>query len=319
MNHSHMSSNRRLTSAIALAVAVVLLLVSASSVATLAAAAKPQHFPSAEAAATALVDAAKAGDKAALLAILGPTAQALVTSGDEIADREGRARFVREYQEAHRLVSVGEGKVTLTVGEREWPLPIPIVKDAAGWWFDTAGGREEILNRRIGRNELSAIQVCLAYVDAQREYYIRDPDKDALLAYAQRLGSRPGKRDGLYWETQPDEAPSPLGPLFAKAQGEGYVAKGLGGRREPYWGYYYRILKSQGEHAPGGAYDYLARGHMIGGFALIAYPAEYGSSGVVTFIVNHEGVVYEKDLGPNTAALARGITKFDPDNTWKRL
>ena len=135
-----------------------------------------------------------------------PTAQALVTSGDEIADREGRARFVREYQEAHRLVSVGEGKVTLTVGAREWPLPIPIVKDAAGWWFDTAVGREEILNRRIGRNELSAIQVCLAYVDAQREYYIRDPDKDALLAYAQRLGSRPGKRDGLYWETQPGDS-----------------------------------------------------------------------------------------------------------------
>lgn len=319
MNHSHMSRNRRLPSAIGPAVAVVLLLVSASSVATLAAVVKPQHFPSAEAAATALVDAAKAGDKAALLAILGPTAQALVTSGDETADREGRERFVREYQVAHRLVSVGEGKVTLAVGEREWPLPIPIVKDAAGWWFDTAQGREEVLNRRIGRNELSAIQVCLAYVDAQREYYVRDPDQDGLLEYAQRLGSRPGKRDGLYWETQPGEAPSPLGPLFAKAQGQGYVAAQPVGRREPYWGYYYRILKSQGEHATGGAYDYVGKGHMIGGFALIAYPAEYGSSGVVTFIVNHEGVVYEKDLGPNTAAIARGITKFDPDNTWKRL
>jgi len=318
MNHSHMSSNRRLTSAIALAVAVVLLLVSASSVTTLAAAAKPQHFPSAEAAATALVDAAKAGDKAALLAILGPTAQALVTSGDEIADREGRERFVREYQEAHRLVSVGDGKVTLTVGERQWSLPIPIVKDAAGWWFDTAEGREEILNRRIGRNELSAIQVCLVYVDAQREYYVRDPDRDGLLEYAQRLGSTRDKRDGLYWETQPSEAPSPLGPLFAKAQGEGYVAKGLGGRHEPYWGYYYRILKSQGEHATGGAYDYVAKGHMIGGFGLIAYPAEYGSSGVVTFIVNHEGVVYQKDLGPNTATVARAMKKFDPDTTWKR-
>lgn len=317
MNPFHRSRDRRLISASALVVAVVLLSVPSSSMAA-AAPAKPQHFPTAEAAATALVEATKAGDKAALLAILGPTAQALVTSGDEVADRDGRERFVRAYEEAHRLMGVGEGKVTLTVGAREWPLPIPIVKDAAGWWFDTAEGREEILNRRIGRNELSAIQVCLAYVDAQREYYVRDPDKDSLLAYAQRLGSRPGKRDGLYWETQPGEAPSPLGPLLAKAQGEGYVGARPVGRREPYWGYYYRILKSQGEHAPGGAYDYVAKGHMMGGFALIAYPAEYGSSGVVTFIVNHEGVVYEKDLGPNTAAIARGITKFDPDSTWKR-
>jgi DUF2950 family protein len=317
MNHSHMSGTRHLTSASALAMAVVLLWVSASSVATWAGATTKQHFPSAEAAAAALVDAANAGDKAALIAILGPTGEALVTSGDEIADREARQRFVREYQQAHRLVSVGDDRVTLTVGEREWPLPIPIVKDAAGWWFDTAEGRKEILSRRIGRNELSAIQVCLAYVDAQREYYVRDPDRDGVLEYAQRLGSRPGKRDGLYWETRPGEAPSPLGPLFAKAQGEGYVAKGLG-RHEPYWGYYYRILKSQGEHAPGGAYDYLARGHMIGGFALVAYPATYGSSGVVTFVVNHEGVVYQKDLGPNTATVARAMAKFDPDTTWKR-
>jgi hypothetical protein len=198
-------------------------------------------------------------------------------------------------------------------------MPIPLVQDAAGWWFDASRGREEILNRRIGRNELSAVQVCLAYVDAQREYYVRDPDGDALLQYAQRFRSTPGKRDGLYWDAQPDEPPSPLGALVARAEAEGYPTKRPSGARIPYWGYYYRIVKAQGPHAPGGAYDYVVRGNMIGGFALVAYPAEYGASGVMTFIVSHDGVVYQKDLGPGTAAAARALTRFDPDPSWSRF
>jgi hypothetical protein len=295
--------------------AMGLLLASGSSVAAVSG----THFSSPEAAVAALVQAVRAGDTATMLAVLGPDARALIASGDEVADQQSRERFVRAYDEAHRLSPVGPGKVVLTVGRDEWPMPIPLVQDAGGWWFDTSQGREEILNRRIGRNELNAVQVCLAYVDAQREYYVRDPDGDALLQYAQRFRSTPGKRDGLYWDTQPGESPSPLGPLVARAEGEGYPVKRPSGPRIPYWGYYYRIVKAQGPHAPGGAYDYVVRGQMIGGFALIAYPAEYGASGVMTFIVSHDGIVYQKDLGPTTAAIARGLTRFDPDPSWSRF
>ena len=297
------------------ALAVGLLLASGSSFA----AAPRTHFASPETAIAVLVQAVRASDTAMLLAVLGPEARTLVSSGDDVADRQSRERFVRAYDEGHRLTPAGPGKLVLTVGKDEWPMPIPLVQDAGGWWFDTSEGREEILNRRIGRNELSAVQVCLAYVDAQREYYARDPDGDALLQYAQRFRSSPGKRDGLYWETQPGEAPSPLGLLVAKAEGAGYPVKRPGGPRIPYWGYYYRILKAQGPHAPGGAYDYVVRGHLIGGFALIAYPAEYGASGVMTFMVNHDGIVYQKDLGPSTTATARALTTFDPDPTWKKF
>jgi hypothetical protein len=293
------------------------ILVSAPGGAASAATGTQQHFPSPEAAATALFDAVRAGDKAMMLTVLGPEARALISSGDEVADRRSRERFVDKYAEANRLLAVSQGKVILSVGTDEWPLPIPLVHDTAGWRFDTAAGKQEILNRRIGRNELSTIQVCLAYVDAQREYFVRDPDEDHLREYAQHFASSPGKRDGLFWETQPGEAPSPLGPLVAKARGDGYPGK-RGSGRVPYWGYYYRILKAQGEHAPGGAYEYVVRGHMIGGFALVAFPAEYGASGVTTFVVNHDGIVYQKDLGPNTAAIARAMAKFDPDGTWKR-
>jgi hypothetical protein len=300
------------------ATTVAAILLSAWGVFAFAATGAQQRFPSPEAAATAFVDAVRAGDKAMMLTILGPEARALISSGDEVADRRSRERFVVKYDEASRLLAVSEGKVVLSVGTDEWPLPIPLVQDTAGWRFDTAVGKQEILNRRIGRNELSTIQVCLAYVDAQREYFALDPDGDGLREYAQHFASRPGKRDGLFWEAQPGEAPSPLGPLVAKARGDGYPAKRGGGKRVPYWGYYYRILKAQGEHAPGGAYEYVARGHMIGGFALVAYPAEYGASGVMTFVVNHDGVVYQKDLGPNTGAIARAMATFDPDGTWKR-
>jgi DUF2950 family protein len=295
--------------------AVILLWASGSSAAPDAS----TRFPSPEAAVAALVQAARAGDTAMLLRVLGADARTLIASGDEVADRRSRERFVRAYDDAHRLAEVGPGRLVLMVGQDGWPMPIPLVQDAAGWWFDASQGREEILNRRIGRNELSAVQVCLAYVDAQREYYVRDPDGDALLQYAQRFRSTPGKRDGLYWDTQPDEPPSPLGALVARAEAEGYPAKRPSGARIPYWGYYYRIVKAQGPHAPGGAYDYVVRGNMIGGFALVAYPAEYGASGVMTFIVSHDGVVYQKDLGPGTAATAGALTQFDPDPTWSRF
>jgi hypothetical protein len=301
-----------------LIVAASLVLAVGSKPSTYAGPGAPLRFASPEAAVAALVDATRAGNTAALLTILGPEARSLISSGDDVADRRGRERFVQAYDDAHRLVTIKQGTVVLTVGLDEWPLPIPLARDAGGWWFETARGKQEILDRRVGRNELNAIQVCLAYVDAQREYYVRDRGGSGLLEYAQHFTSRAGQRDGLYWETQPGEAPSPLGPLVARARGEGYPPRRAVGRPIPYWGYYYRILTAQGEHARGGAYDYVVRGHMVGGFALIAYPAQYGASGVMTFMVNHDGIVYQKNLGPDTAALARGIATFDPDDAWTR-
>jgi hypothetical protein len=276
--------------------------------------AKQKVFASPEEAAKALVTAVRSGDARALEGILGPGSRALVRSGDTVADRTARERFAQAYGEANKLVRQGDAKAILLVGKDEWPLPIPIVKVAAGWRFDTKQGREEILNRRIGRNELSAIQAVLAYVDAQREYYLRNPQGEKLLHYAQKFTSARGKRDGLYFPTKAGEKPSPLGPLYASAKAEGYT-KG----DDSYHGYHYRILRGQGPSAPGGAYDYVAQGRMIGGFALVAWPASYGSSGVMTFIVNHAGVVYEKDLGPKTPAEVKKITRFNPDKSWKRL
>jgi len=283
-----------------------------------AAGASPKTFGSPEEAAKELVAAAKTGDTKAMLAVLGAGAKGLVSSGDPVADRAAYERFARAYEEGHKIEKQGDAKAVLSVGKDDWPLPIPLVKSDAGWRFDAKQGREEILNRRIGRNELSAMQVVQAYVDAQREYYVRNPGGDKLLHYAQKLVSTKGKRDGLYFPTRGGESPSPLGELFAKAQAEGYKA-GEGGKPVPYHGYYYRILKAQGAGAKGGAYDYVAQGKMIGGFALVAYPASYGNSGVMTFIVNHEGVVYQKDLGPQTGSIAAKLRKFDPDQTWKRL
>jgi hypothetical protein len=286
----------------------------------LAAEAKQKYFASAEAGVEALMAALKANDVKAMLAILGPEARPLIVTGDPVADRREREQVVRDYEESHSLAMSGETKAVLQIGKDDWPMPIPLVKENDGWRFDTHAGKEEILNRRIGRNELAAIEVCRAYVDAQREYYLRNPGREALHQYAQKFLSTKGKRDGLYWRTRDGEEPSPLGPLIARAQGRGYVkAKDPQGKPLPYYGYYYRILKAQGADAPSGAYDYVVRGKMIGGFALVAYPANWGNSGVMTFIVNHDGVVYQKDLGPNTAALARIMTRFDPDSTWTRL
>jgi hypothetical protein len=277
-----------------------------------------KQYPSPEAAVDALVAAAKSDDAKALADVLGPDSSEVLSSGDPVADQNARTRFLESYEKKHGLDSSQEGKVVLTTGDDAWPFPIPIVKDEGGWYFDTPAGGEEIIARRIGKNELSAIQVCRAYVDAQREYYAKNPEKSDLPHYAQKVASSPGKRDGLYWDTKEGEEESPIGPLMASARSEGYEQAGKG-RGEPYHGYYYRVLTSQGTHAKGGAYDYMVRGKLFGGFGLLAYPAEYGNSGVMTFMVNHDGVVFQKDLGPDTEKKVEAIKSFDPDSTWTKI
>lgn len=279
---------------------------------------KQRVFTTPEEAVTDFVAALKAHDEKALLAILGAEGEDLIHSGDPVADENAGERFAADYETAHQLVPSDDGeRLWLEIGTDRWPFPIPLAKEADGWRFDTRAGKEEILARRIGRNELAAIEACRAYADAQREYYATNPQGDALLQFAQKIGSTPGKKDGLYWDTKAGEAPSPLGPLIATARGEGYAAPGS--KPQPYHGYLYKILTAQGRHARGGSYSYMARGRMIGGFALVAFPAEWDNSGVMTFIVNQDGVVYQKDLGPQTASLAPAIRAFDPDDTWTRV
>jgi hypothetical protein len=266
----------------------------------------------------ALIDAVKANDTKELLAILGPEGKDIISSGDEVADKETRERVAQKYEQKNKLVWEGDKKVILDIGTDDWPMPIPVVKKGDTWGFDTKAGKEEILSRRIGRNELDVIQVCLAYVDAQREYALKDRDGDGIRKYAQRFGSEKGKKNGLYWEAKEGEEQSPLGPLAAEAVKEGYILKKAGGNPTPYHGYYYKIITAQGKNAPGGAYDYLVKGKMIGGFAMVAYPAAYGNSGVMTFMVNQDGVVYQKDLGKDTEKIASVMKKFDPDKTWEK-
>jgi hypothetical protein len=283
-----------------------------------AATAAQKRFASPEAGITALVEAVKANDQPMLGGILGPNGKKLISSGDTVADQQSREAFIKAYSEANKLVFEGETQAVLVIGQDEWPMPIPLVKSPAGWRFDTPQGEQEILTRRIGRNELAAIQVCLAIVDAAHEYATLDVDGDRIPEYAPQFVSTPGKHDGLYWQTKADEPPSPLGPLLAAATREGYtdsVSKPLA----PYHGYFYRILTKQGNDAPGGAHDYLIKGHMIGGFAVIAYPARYGVSGIMSFLVNQDGVVYEQNLGKNTTAIASKMTTFNPDASWRQL
>jgi hypothetical protein len=273
-----------------------------------------QSFETPEAAVNALVSAAKAGDRKSVLTVLGQDAADLVSSGDEIADASDRDRVIESYDAKHQLVMEGADKAVLVIGKEDWPFPIPLLRKDGTWRFDTTAGREEILFRRIGRNELSAIQTCLAYVDAQHEY--AEQGVSGIGVYAQRIVSRPDKKDGLYWPAQSAADESPLGELAASAAAEGYRA---GQQRTPYHGYYYKVLTQQGPNAPGGALDYVVRGNMIGGFALVAYPAQYGNSGVMTFLVNHQGVIYQKDLGPRTSAIADAMTAFNPDGSWERV
>ena len=277
-------------------------------------------FASPEEAVKTLVDVLKQDDMKALESIFGSDSGPLLYSGDPTADREGRGKFVALYEKKSTIETKDDGTAVLVLGEEDWPFPIPIVKTDGGWLFDTAQGMDEILARRIGKNELDVIQVCLAYADAQREYAAVDRDGDGILAYARKFASEPGKKDGLYWETKEGEPRSPLGSLVVAAQAKGYgkQAKKDDAPR-PYHGYLYRILEGQGANAPGGAYDYVVNNAMIGGFALVAYPAEYGDSGVMTFMVSHDGTVYQKDLGEKTAKLAAKMRLFDPDATWKKV
>ncbi|MGH7307008.1 MAG: DUF2950 domain-containing protein [Candidatus Rokuibacteriota bacterium] len=294
---------------IALALAVVL------EGAALAAPPGQKTFESLDDAVNTLVGAFRTGDRKALMEIFGPKGGPVISSGDSVADRAAYQNFVAEYDRKHRLEG-GGGKVVLHVGDDDYPIPVPLVPDGPRWYWDTDAGDDEILFRRVGRNELATIQVCLAYVDAQREYYSRDRGT-GILEFALRLESTKGKRDGLYWATKPGERPSPLGPLVAEARAAGY-RKPEPGKREPYHGYLYRPLHAQGPAAPGGAYDYIVKGHMIGGFALAAYPAAYGVSGITTFIVSHDGVVYQKDFGPQTSQIANAMKTFNPDKTWTK-
>jgi hypothetical protein len=276
-----------------------------------------ESFESPEAGVNALVEAVKSNDQRMLRTILGPHSRKLVSSGDEVADAHNRETFIKAYSAANKIVLESDALATLVIGDDEWPLPIPLVKSGGRWRFDSRQGEKEILARRIGANELAAIQVCLAIVDAEHEYAVQDRAGDRVPHYAARFVSTPGNYDGLYWETQTDEPPSPLGPLLAAAASEGYANSEFR-TLEPYHGYYYKILTSQGADAPGGAYDYLVKGKMIGGFAVLAYPARYGASGIMSFMVNHEGVVYEKNLGRRTAQVAAEITSFNPDASWRK-
>ncbi|HXJ33460.1 MAG TPA: DUF2950 domain-containing protein [Candidatus Eisenbacteria bacterium] len=258
----------------------------------------------------ALTDATRRNDQAALLAVLGPGSEDIISSGDPVEDRAAAERFSTAARARTRLETLPSGAVIAHVGKDDWPLPIPIVKDGDKWRFDAAAGREELLNRRIGRNELSAINVCRVYVDAQHQHAARER------VYAQKIGSDPGKHDGLYWEDPTGKNPSPLGPLIADATAEGYAKPGASAEPQPYHGYFYRILTEQGPNAPGGARKYIQDGEMSRGFALIAYPANYGTSGVMTFIVGPQGIVYQKNLGDKTADLAKAVTAWDPDESW---
>jgi hypothetical protein len=267
-------------------------------------------FPSAEDASQALVTAIQSNDEKAILDVLGKDAKQIVSSGDEVEDKQNRANFVQKYGEMHCLVKEPDGTNVLYIGAENWPTPIPLVNKVNAWYFDTEAGKKEILFRRIGRNEISTIHVCRELVAAEKEYYSTQRNE-----YAQKILSDPGQRNGLYWRAADGEPKSPIGPLVASAVAEGY-ARRQNGAPTPYRGYYYRILTRQGKNSPGGAKSYIVNGKMTEGFAFVAYPAEYRSSGVMTFVVDQDGVVYQKDLGKSTGVLARAMKRFNVDATW---
>jgi hypothetical protein len=334
-------NRRMLTAKLFLASFLAATIVLAAGLFAAAPAAQAQSAVSAAAQATyaspdqalqALVTAAKDKDRAALAKIFGPEYDQLL-SGDEVEDNKDLAEFASAVQASAQLQKVNDNKYTITVGKDNWPTPVPLVQKDGKWLFDTKAGLEEVINRRVGENELSAMATCRAYAVAQWEYYTEgDWDHDSVAEYAQKLISTPGKHDGLFWESPEGENPSPLGKLMAAASAEGYIssqgapaAAGKGGSdkelapfdRAPYHGYYFKILTRQGPHAPGGKYGYIINGNMIAGYALVAYPDKWGNSGVMTFIINQQGRVYEKNLGANTAKLASAMTEYDPDPTWK--
>ncbi len=293
---------------------VVAATTSATSVPAKRSGAQRVYFATPQEGFDALVAALRGGDRRQVERLLGPGAAAIVDSGDAAADAQAAARFVADYDRKHVVQMDGDAKAFIATGETEWPLPVPIVKSDAGWSFDAQAGAQELLARRIGRNELDTIQTCRAFIDMQDEYAAADRNGDGLLEYAARIVSTPGKHDGLYWPTQAGEPQSPAGPLLAEA-----VQTRRTGGATPYHGYYYRILTAQGKHAPDGAMSYYANGKLIGGIALIAYPAKYRNSGVKTFICSMSELVYEKDLGADTTAKAKRIKAFDPDETWTKV
>ena len=297
----------------------VIIAVIAFSLTVSAQEARQQKFKSPEDAFGALIEAAKTNDTVKLLAIFGPQGKSLISSGDAVADSNARKRFVEAAEEAVKFSKIDDNTTLAAIGKDACSFPIPIVRSDQEWVFSTDDGKQEVINRRIGKNELSTVQVSLAYVDAQREYASKDRDGSGVLQYAQRFVSHEGRKDGLYWKAASGEESSPLGPLIAQATDEGYSVRKSGEKHTPYHGYYFKILKNQGSKAPGGALDYIIDGKMTAGFALMAYPAEYGVSGIMTFMVNQQGIMHEKDLGPKTEEIAKAMTKYDPDETWKMV
>jgi len=279
------------------------------------AAAQQRRFGSPDEAVKALVAAAKAGDRPAVDAIFGPGVKELL-SGDPKQDAIEFAAFAKSVAQYSHLVRKADDRLVLNIGAQNWPMPIPLVSRDGAWFFDTAAGKEEVVNRRIGKDEITAIGVCRTYVVAQREYAGEDRDGSGVFKYAQRIRSTPGARDGLYWRASPDDDQSPFGPLVAEERAEGYTRRTAEGQPQPFHGYLFRILTAQGAAAPGGAYSYIINGNMIAGFALVAYPAHWGESGVMTFIVNQWGKVYESNLGPQSAEVAAAMTEFNPDANW---
>ena len=303
---------RGTTAVVALAWSLIL-----GSTAIAATSSQQQVFPSAGAAAKALIAAAHIDDMAALSSILGGDAKEVLSSGDPVADNNARDTFVAKYNQMNRLAYDDKGRVILYVGADTWPFPIPLVKKGDGWVFDTAYGKKELLYRRVGRNELFTIDVLEDLAEAQEEYASETLDDGGIKRFAQKIQSDKGKRDGLYWPVSPGEEESPIGPLIADATGEGY--KTGTGIPVPFHGYYYRILTRQGKNAPGGAKDYLEQGKMTQGFAFLAYPATYRASGVMTFMINQDGVIVQKDLGADTAKLASEMNEYNPDATWDEV
>jgi hypothetical protein len=275
-------------------------------------------YSSPEEASLAFLEAVRSADQLSLRQVLGPSANEIISSGDQDEDRRSRQRFIEKYQQMHRLGKEQEGKLTLYVGAENWPMPVPLVSKRNRWYFDSDDGRREILLRRVGRNELEAIAVCRALVEAQTEYRAKPHDGDSVKQFAARFVSDEGKENGLYWETDGDKPESPIGPLLTFASSEDYTKAHVSQPR-PFHGYYFRILTRQGKNAPGGARSYVVNGRMTRGFAFVAYPAEYGSSGVMTFIVNQDGMMYQKDLGLNTNRQARTLASYNPDATWRRV
>ena len=276
-----------------------------------------KRFATPEDAASALAEAVRQEDVRALLAVVGPASRNWLSSGDAVADRDDWRKFLAAYDQKHSISKVTDNRAVLLVGDGDWPFPAPVVRQGDGWVFDSAAGREEIINRRIGRNELGAIQTLLAIVDAQREYAATDPDGNGSADYARRFVSSEGTRDGLFWPVEAGQSPSPLGPLVGAATREGYAGKA--GQPQPYHGYRFRMLTAQGRDAPGGAYSYLVRDRLMGGFAVLAYPAKYGVSGVMSFIVSHDATVYQKNLGKATEVEAVRMRRFNPDASWQKV